>query len=52
MKVSVSLPSEDVRFLDVYAEEQGLEVEVSGTPACCPVATGGGIERAVRGRLG
>ena len=25
MKVSVSLPSEDVKFLDVYAEEQGLE---------------------------
>ena len=25
MKVSVSLPSEDVRFLDDYAREQGLE---------------------------
>ena len=25
MKVSVSLPSEDVRFLDEYAKEQGLE---------------------------
>lgn len=25
MKVSVSLPGEDVRFLDEYAEEQGLE---------------------------
>lgn len=25
MKVSVSLPGEDVRFLDAYAEEQGLE---------------------------
>lgn len=25
MKVSVSLPDEDVRFLDDYAEEQGLE---------------------------
>ena len=25
MKVSVSLPGEDVRFLDDYAKEQGLE---------------------------
>lgn len=25
MKVSVSLPGEDVRFLDEYAREQGLE---------------------------
>jgi Arc/MetJ-type ribon-helix-helix transcriptional regulator len=25
MKVSVSLPGEDVRFLDEYAKEQGLE---------------------------
>ncbi len=25
MKVSVSLPGEDVRFLDEYAQEQGLE---------------------------
>ena len=25
MKVSVSLPSEDVHFLDEYAKEQGLE---------------------------
>jgi Arc/MetJ-type ribon-helix-helix transcriptional regulator len=25
MKVSVSLPGEDVRFLDAYAKEQGLE---------------------------
>jgi Arc/MetJ-type ribon-helix-helix transcriptional regulator len=25
MKVSVSLPTEDVRFLDAYAEDQGLE---------------------------
>ena len=25
MKVSVSLPSEDVQFLDEYAKEQGLE---------------------------
>jgi Arc/MetJ-type ribon-helix-helix transcriptional regulator len=25
MKVSVSLPSEDVQFLDDYAKEQGLE---------------------------
>ncbi len=25
MKVSVSLPGEDVQFLDVYAKEQGLE---------------------------
>jgi len=25
MKVSVSLPTEDVRFLDEYAREQGLE---------------------------
>jgi len=25
MKVSVSLPGEDVEFLDAYAEEQGLE---------------------------
>jgi Arc/MetJ-type ribon-helix-helix transcriptional regulator len=25
MKVSVSLPGEDVRFLDAYAREQGLE---------------------------
>lgn len=25
MKVSVSLPSEDVEFLDDYAKEQGLE---------------------------
>jgi len=25
MKVSVSLPGEDVRFLDDYAREQGLE---------------------------
>lgn len=25
MKVSVSLPTEDVEFLDVYAKEQGLE---------------------------
>ena len=25
MKVSVSLPGEDVKFLDAYAKEQGLE---------------------------
>lgn len=25
MKVSVSLPGEDVQFLDAYAREQGLE---------------------------
>ncbi len=25
MKVSVSLPGEDVQFLDAYAKEQGLE---------------------------
>jgi len=25
MKVSVSLPGDDVRFLDEYAKEQGLE---------------------------
>ena len=25
MKVSVSIPAEDVRFLDEYAREQGLE---------------------------
>ncbi len=25
MKVSVSLPGEDVQFLDTYAKEQGLE---------------------------
>jgi Arc/MetJ-type ribon-helix-helix transcriptional regulator len=25
MKVSVSLPGEDVQFLDEYAQEQGLE---------------------------
>ena len=25
MKVSVSLPSDDVRFLDEYTKEQGLE---------------------------
>jgi Arc/MetJ-type ribon-helix-helix transcriptional regulator len=25
MKVSVSLPGEDVRFLDEYAKEQGLD---------------------------
>jgi Arc/MetJ-type ribon-helix-helix transcriptional regulator len=25
MKVSVSLPGEDVRFLDEYAQEQGLD---------------------------
>ncbi|MFD2471650.1 ribbon-helix-helix domain-containing protein [Amycolatopsis silviterrae] len=25
MKVSVSLPEEDVRFLDDYAKEQGIE---------------------------
>jgi Arc/MetJ-type ribon-helix-helix transcriptional regulator len=25
MKVSVSLPAEDVEFLDTYAREQGLE---------------------------
>jgi Arc/MetJ-type ribon-helix-helix transcriptional regulator len=25
MKVSVSLPEEDVEFLDSYAEEQGIE---------------------------
>lgn len=25
MKVSVSLPDDDVRFLDAFAEEQGLE---------------------------
>lgn len=25
MKVSVSLPGEDIRFLDEYAKEQGLE---------------------------
>ena len=25
MKVSVSLPGEDVQFLDVYAKEQGLD---------------------------
>jgi Arc/MetJ-type ribon-helix-helix transcriptional regulator len=25
MKVSVSLPGEDIRFLDDYAKEQGLE---------------------------
>jgi Arc/MetJ-type ribon-helix-helix transcriptional regulator len=25
MKVSVSLPGEDIRFLDEYAREQGLE---------------------------
>lgn len=25
MKVSVSLPTEDVQFLDAYATEQGLE---------------------------
>jgi Arc/MetJ-type ribon-helix-helix transcriptional regulator len=25
MKVSVSLPGEDVRFLDAYAKEQGLD---------------------------
>ena len=25
MKVSVSLPGEDVRFLDAYAKERGLE---------------------------
>ncbi len=25
MKVSVSLPGDDVRFLDEYAQEQGLE---------------------------
>jgi Arc/MetJ-type ribon-helix-helix transcriptional regulator len=25
MKVSVSLPGDDVRFLDAYAKEQGLE---------------------------
>jgi Arc/MetJ-type ribon-helix-helix transcriptional regulator len=25
MKVSVSLPGEDVKFLDEYAKEQGLE---------------------------
>jgi len=25
MKVSVSLPSEDVQFLDAYARERGLE---------------------------
>ena len=25
MKVSVSLPSDDIRFLDDYAEEQGLD---------------------------
>lgn len=25
MKVSVSLPSDDVQFLDTYADEQGLE---------------------------
>jgi Arc/MetJ-type ribon-helix-helix transcriptional regulator len=25
MKVSVSLPGEDIRFLDDYAREQGLE---------------------------
>jgi Arc/MetJ-type ribon-helix-helix transcriptional regulator len=25
MKVSVSLPGEDVEFLDAYAKEQGLE---------------------------
>ena len=25
MKVSVSLPGEDVKFLDAYAREQGLE---------------------------
>ena len=26
MKVSVSLPGEDVQFLDEYAKEQGLEL--------------------------
>jgi Arc/MetJ-type ribon-helix-helix transcriptional regulator len=25
MKVSISLPGEDVRFLDAYAQEQGLD---------------------------
>lgn len=25
MKVSVSLPGDDIRFLDEYAQEQGLE---------------------------
>ena len=25
MKVSISLPNEDVQFLDQYAEEQGLD---------------------------
>ena len=25
MKVSVSLPGEDIEFLDAYAQEQGLE---------------------------
>ena len=34
MKVSVSLPAEDVEFLDSYANERGLDSRSAAAPGC------------------
>jgi Arc/MetJ-type ribon-helix-helix transcriptional regulator len=46
MKVSVSLPGEDVRFLDEYAREQGLESRSAALQRAVRLLRAAGLARA------
>jgi Arc/MetJ-type ribon-helix-helix transcriptional regulator len=46
MKVSVSLPGEDVRFLDEYAREQGLESRSAALQRAVRLLRAAGLSRA------
>ena len=52
MKVSVSLPDEDVRYLDEYALAQGLDFAVGRSASGGAAAPRGRARRILRGGLG